>query len=252
MTLGGKVAVVTGGASGIGEACCRLLAARGAVVVVADIADDRAEAVARAIGGRAVHMDVGDEASVAMAAGRIGRIDILVNSAGVIQPPVAPEALPQAIWDRVVQIDLRGLYLCCARFGGGMAAQGSGAIVNMASTAGMLSMPLHAYGPAKAAVIALGEGLAAEWGPRGVRVNTVSPGFTLTPVLDAAFAAGTRDPAVLVRGTPLGRLVRPGDVAEAVCFLVSDAARSITGANLPVDCGLVAASGWQAFGGLRG
>jgi NAD(P)-dependent dehydrogenase (short-subunit alcohol dehydrogenase family) len=218
-------------------------------------AEERAEAVPAAVGGHAMYMDVGDAEGVALAAERIvarfGRVDILVNSAGEIQQPVPPDDLPQAVWDRVVQIDLRGVYLCCARFGSRMAAQGSGTIINIASTAGMLSMPLHAYGPAKSAVIALTEGLAAEWGPRGVQVNTVSPGFTVTPVLQAAFAAGTRDPAVLVRGMPLGRRVQPGDVAEAACFLVSDAARSITGANLPVDCGLVAAAGWQAFGGLR-
>jgi NAD(P)-dependent dehydrogenase (short-subunit alcohol dehydrogenase family) len=255
MNLDGKIAVVTGGASGIGEACCHRFATAGATVVVADIAADKAECIAAEIDGHAVAIDVADEHSISVAAQRIiaevGPVDILVNSAGIIQPPVPPENLPQETWDRIIQIDLRGVYLCCNLFGTQMARRKTGAIVNIASTAGMLSMPLHAYGPAKSAVIALTQGLAAEWGPRGVRVNAVSPGFTVTPVLQAAFEAGTRDPKVLIANMPLGRLVEPGDIAEAVCFLVSDAARSITGVNLPVDCGFLVSAGWHAFGGLR-
>ena len=120
-----------------------------------------------------------------------------------------------------------------------MAKRGGGAIVNIASTAGMRSMPLHAYAPAKAAIISLTECLAAEWGPLRVRINCVSPGFTHTPAMKAAFEAGTRDQAIIISNMALGRLVEPDEVARAVGFLVSDDASAITGINLPVDCGFL-------------
>lgn len=250
-----RVVVVTGGASGIGKACCRLFAQAGALVVVADIAVAEAERLAAEIGGQAAHLDVADEASVSQAVASTvaehGGVDVLVNSAGVIQAPLPPQQLAQADWDRVVAVDLRGVYLCCAGFGARMAERRRGAIVNIASTAGMLSMPLHAYGPAKSAVIALTRSLAAEWGHCDVRVNAVSPGFTLTPALKAAFDAGTRDPEVILKQLALNRIVEPTDIAETVFFLASDAARCITGINLPVDAGFAAGAGWGAFGGLR-
>lgn len=251
----GRVIVVTGGASGIGEECCRLFARSGAVVVVADIALASARRLALEIGGHAIPLDVADQTSVSQAVSAImadhGKVDVLVNSAGVIQAPLPPQQLAQEDWDRVLTVDLRGVYLCCVGFGVHMAERGEGAIVNISSTAGMLSMPLHAYGPAKSAVIALTRSLAAEWGRRNVRVNALSPGFTLTPALEAAFEAGTRDPEVILKQLALNRIVEPSDIAEAVFFLSSDAARCITGINLPVDAGFIAGAGWGAFGGLQ-
>jgi NAD(P)-dependent dehydrogenase (short-subunit alcohol dehydrogenase family) len=112
-------------------------------------------------------------------------------------------------------------------------------------------MPLHAYGPAKAAVIAMTECLAAEWGPAQVRVNCVSPGYTRTPALQAAIDKGERDPSALASNSALGRLVEPAEIARVVSFLVSPAASAMTGVNVPVDCGWLVAPSWRTYGGLR-
>ncbi len=247
--------MLTGGASGIGAACAVFLAGRGARVVIADRNARAAETLASKLGGKAVALDIGDDAAVASAAAAIeadlGPVAILVNSAGVLQRTLPPERLAISEWDFVVRIDLRGTYLCCAAFGKRMAERGQGAIVNIASVAGMRSGPLHGYGPAKAGVISLGECLAAEWGPRGVRVNTVSPGFTQTPALDKGISTGTLDAATMARNSALGRLVRADEIAAAVGFLASDLASGITGVNLPVDVGYLVATPWASYGGLR-
>jgi NAD(P)-dependent dehydrogenase (short-subunit alcohol dehydrogenase family) len=250
-----RVVVVTGGASGIGEACVRAFAATGCVVVVADRNLDQAQRIATECHGHAVAIDVADEASVAAAATQVmeqfGRADVLVNSAGVLQRTLPPGQLTMKEWDFVAGVDLRGTYLCCAAFGERMASQGAGAIVNIASVAGMRSGPLHSYGPAKAGVISLSECLAAEWGPAGVRVNTVSPGFTATPALEKGFATATLQEQDLAGASALHRLVRAEEIAAAVVFLASPAASAITGVNLPVDCGYLVATPWAAYGGLR-
>ncbi|HUF19539.1 MAG TPA: SDR family oxidoreductase [Burkholderiales bacterium] len=252
-TLSG-VAVVTGGASGIGAACCRELAARGAKVALLD-RDERVHEIAREVGGRAWIVDVGDEAAMMRCAEAVesefGPVEILVNSAGVIQVPLPPEKISMAVWDEVVRVDQRGTYLCAVVFGTRMAKRRRGSIVNIASVAGMRSMPLHAYAPAKAAVIAMTECLAAEWGRAQVRVNAVSPGYTRTPALQDAIEKGERDVSALESTSALGRLVEPEDIARAVAFLASSDAAAITGVNLPVDCGWLVAGSWQAYGGLR-
>ncbi len=249
------IAVVTGGASGIGAACCRVLAAAGAIVAVLDRDETRANALAAEIHGKAWAVDVGDEAAIEACAGAIeaavGPVNILVNSAGVIQVPATPEQLAMSAWDDVVRIDQRGTYVASVAFGRRMATRGRGSIVNIASVAGMRSMPLHAYAPAKAAVIAMTECLAAEWGRSGVRVNAVSPGYTLTPALQAAIDKGERDVSALTDNSALGRMVTPEDVARAVAFLTSEDASAITGINLPVDCGWLVAPSWHTYGGIR-
>lgn len=253
--LSGKCALVTGGASGIGLACARLLARAGARIVVADKDGEAAARAAATLGGVDVEMDIGDEASVDSAAvalsGKVGDIDLLVNSAGVLQRTLPPDRLGMREWDFVARIDLRGTYLCCARFGSQMAQRGRGAIVNIASVAGMRSGPLHSYGPAKAGVISLTECLAAEWGPKGVRVNCVSPGFTQTPALDRGFETRTLDESTLRQSAALGRLVDADEIARAVVFLASDWASAITGVNLAVDAGYLVAGSWASYGGLR-
>ncbi len=249
------IAVVTGGASGIGAACCRVLAEGGAMVAVLDRDEARANGLAAEINGKAWVADVSDEKAMEACAGAIeaavGPVNVLVNSAGVIQIPVAPEELAMSAWDDVVRIDQRGTYVASVAFGRRMATRGRGSIVNIASVAGMRSMPLHAYAPAKAAVIATTECLAAEWGRSGVRVNAVSPGYTLTPALQAAIDKGERDVSALNANSALGRLVTPEDVARAVAFLASDDASAITGINLPVDCGWLVAPSWHTYGGIR-
>lgn len=254
-SLNPRVVVVTGGASGIGEACARALVADGSQVVIADRNLAQAQRVAAECKGHALAVDVGSEESVGAVAteimSRFGRVDVLVNSAGVLQRTLPPGQLTMKEWDFVAGIDLRGTYLCCAAFGQHMVRQRVGAIVNIASVAGMRSGPLHSYGPAKAGVISLGECLAAEWGPAGVRVNTVSPGFTATPALDKGIATQTLREADLRSASALNRLVRAEEIAAAVTFLASPAASAITGVNLPVDCGYLVATPWAAYGGLR-
>ena len=248
------VAVVTGGASGIGAACCRELATRGAHIALLD-RDERAHAVAREVNGRAWLVDVADEVALESCADSVetelGPVEILVNSAGVIQVPLQPEHLSMASWDEVVRIDQRGTYVAAVVFGKRMRERRRGSIINIASVAGMRSMPLHAYAPAKAAVIAMTECLAAEWGPAQVRVNAVSPGYTRTPALQAAIDKGERDVSALEQNAALGRLVEPAEIARAVAFLASADAAAITGANLPVDCGWLVAGSWHTYGGLR-
>jgi NAD(P)-dependent dehydrogenase (short-subunit alcohol dehydrogenase family) len=234
------VAVVTGGSSGIGEACARELAARGATVAILDISP-AGQAVADEIGGRFRHCDVSDEVALEIGAAAIeqamGPVDYLVNSAGILQKAaLRPRDFPIAAWDDIVRVDQRGTYLACRFFGERMVARGRGAIVNIASVAGMMSTPLHSYTPAKAAVIAMTGTLAAEWGRAQVRVNAVSPGVTRTPALDAALKRGDRSIATLEKVAPLGRLVEAGE---------------ITGVNLPVDCGWLVSDGWHFYGGLR-
>lgn len=249
------VAAVTGGASGIGEACARELARMDHEVVVIDRDLPGAERVAGEIGGRAHALDVGDEHAVERAVGfiesEIGPVEALVNSAGLLQVPVRPAELPMSTFDEIVRVNQRGLYLCCVAFGHRMATRRRGAIVNIASISGMASMPLHAYSPTKAATISITECLAAEWGPAGVRINAVSPGYTLTPAVQAAIDKGQRDPAVLARSAALQRLIDPAEIASAVAFLLSPASSAITGINLPVDAGLLCGITWTQYGGLR-
>jgi NAD(P)-dependent dehydrogenase (short-subunit alcohol dehydrogenase family) len=165
--------------------------------------------------------------------------------------PARPHDLPMSVWDDVVRVDQRGTYVACLAFARGMIGRRRGNIVNIASIAGMRSMPLHAYAPAKAAVIAITECLAAEWGPSGVRVNAVSPGYTLTPALKNAIDRGERDVSSLSANAALRRLVDPAEIARVVAFLVSDAASAMTGANVPVDCGWLVGTSWSTYGGLR-
>lgn len=254
------VVLVTGGASGIGAACVRMAARRGATVAVTDVDLEGAKAVAadvRRHGGKAdaFRMDVRSEkdveATVAEIETVIGPVTGCVASAGILQVPLPPEELPMSVYDDVIAVDQRGVYLTCLAVGRRMAARGSGAIVTIASIAGMRSMPLHPYAQAKAAVISMTESLAAEWGRSGVRINAVCPGYTLTPALKAAIDDGKRDPTLLEENAALGRLVTPDEIAEGVVFLLSDSARAITGISLPVDAGWLVATSWHTYGGLR-
>lgn len=251
----GRVIVVTGGASGIGAACAGLLASEGCRVVVADLNADLAQEVARRIGGDAWAIDVGDIDSVESAARgveeKIGPVYGLVNSAGIIQQPLAPHKLDMNIWDLVQRVDFRGTYICCLAFGRAMLERKGGSIVNISSVTGSRSVPLHSYAPAKAAVISMTQCLAAEWGPAKVRVNSVAPGYTMTPALEAAIARGERSVDRLIANAPMQSTVKPSQVGDAVSFLLSDRALAITGVDLPVDCGWLAGTSWNTYGGFR-
>ena len=250
----GALVVVTGGMSGIGAATVGVLAGAGWRPLVVDIAPagevpDRAQLWPEPV-------DVAEEAAVEGAVAAIeaahGPIAGLVNAAGILGRMHPPERLRMADWDREMAVDLRGTFLACRAVGPRMAARRAGAIVNVASVVGVSSAPVHGYGPAKAAVIGLTQTLAAEWGPRGVRVNAVSPGFTRTPALELGLRHGVLKEPELVRGAALGRLVEPAEVGRAIAWLLGPDSSAVTGVNIPVDAGFLAGITWTAYGGLRG
>jgi len=248
-----SLVVVTGGASGIGHAIARRFSTAGWPVVIADINADAAAAVAADLGpeAQAHALDVADDGAVAAFVDALeddsGPIGVLVNSAGLLQnrTDVAGGAMEEH--DRIWAVNYRGTYLMCRAIGPRMAERDGGAILNIASINSYTPLPLPAYNPTKVAVDGLTRLLAAEWGPQGVRVNAVAPGFTLTPALQARIDSGHRDRAGMEALSTLGRMVMPDDVAEAAYFLCSDAARAITGVNLPVDCGYLPAISYNSY-----
>lgn len=253
--LDGSIALVTGGARGIGYASAARLQAAGATVVIADRNFELARASAEQLGVRAYALDIASEPDVERVVEEIerdaGPIGILVNCAGTLQNTDPPEALTMATWDRIVDVHLRGTFMMCRAVGRRMAERRGGSIVTIASTAGMRSTPLHAYAPAKAALISQTECLAAEWGRRNVRVNAISPGFVPTPGVQRGFAEHLLDPVALAESSALGRLVEPEEIADTVVFLASKLASAITGVNIAVDAGWLVATNWAAYGGLR-
>jgi len=247
--LDGKRALVTGGASGIGETTAKLLADLGARVVLADINADRLADAAHRTG--AVGVTSGDVASeadsermVAEAIGAIGGLDLLFNSAGIGDDLVPVHEQAPDRWQRVVDVNLKGTYLMCRAAGRGMLAQKSGSIVNVSSIVGLGAFPgRSAYGVAKAGIIHLTATLGCEWGADGVRVNCIAPGYTRTPMVQSLLDRKIFDPTRILGRTPLGRMALPEEMAKATAFLLSDWASYITGVVLPVD------GGWSAFGG---
>ena len=257
MTSKRRLAVVIGGANGIGEATCRLMVRMGWRVVVADRDAAAADALAKELEGVARTVDVTDAAQIYALAdfveAELGGADALVVSSGAFQAVLAPEEISPEAWSHIVNVNLNGTFHCNTAFGVKMAKRGGGSIVNIASVNGMQASKVIAYSSSKAAVINLTMSLASEWGHAGVRVNAVSPGVTLVQRIIKRWAAGggTRafgDPA---DHAALARCVDPNEVAEAIEFLASDRASAITGVNLPVDAGWVAAAGTEMYGGPR-
>lgn len=243
--------IVTGGASGIGAATARRLVAAGGRIGILDVDRAAAEAVAGELGGAAAVADVTDENEMAVAvdalAAELPPINGLVNCAGIAQPPTRIEDYPLDDWSRVMDVHLRGTYIACRIVGGAMAKRGFGAVVNIASVLSFRPGPVLAYGPAKAAVVSLTQSLAVQWARRGVRVNAVAPGWTDTPLLRTR---KRRDFKPIIEATPMGRLMRPEEIAEVVHFLLSPAASGITGATVPCDGGVMAGGGWFPYGGF--
>ncbi len=248
-----QVAVITGGGGGIGAACAHRLAASGWQVVVCDIDGERARQVAREVGGTGLALDIADAAAVEAAAARIesevGACGALVACAAHLENPHQPEQQDAAEWQRILDVNIGGSFHTCRAFGSRMAGRGGGAIVTIASITALGSSPLVAYGPSKAAVIAMTRNLAVAWGRKGVRVNCVAPGPTLTPAVLASHARGERNPKTMIQATALGRLVQPEEIAAPVDFLLSPAAAAITGVILPVDAGVMVTGLWQMYGG---
>jgi 2-hydroxycyclohexanecarboxyl-CoA dehydrogenase len=241
-----RVALVTGGASGIGKAVVLALAARGARVGVCDLNAAGAEAVAAEIGGDSlsVPMDVTDAASVragvASAVESLGAPDVLVNAAGWDQIMRFLDT-DEAFWDRVIAINFLGVVATCHAVLPHMVERGSGAVVNVASEAGRAGSSGEAvYSGAKGAVIAFSKAIAREVARSGVRVNVVTPGLTDTPFLQRNIDEGHgKLMEAMVKATPLRRLSTPEEVAEAILFLASDRAAFTTGDTLSVSGGLV-------------
>jgi NAD(P)-dependent dehydrogenase (short-subunit alcohol dehydrogenase family) len=254
LDLSGKVAVVTGAATGIGEGIARTLRAAGASVVVADIDLIGARRVADDIGGISIDLDVTDADACARLLGSVGeRIDILVNNAGSFHE--AGSILDQSVesWQRSIAVNLASLFNCSKPVAERMVAQGDGgAIVNIASVDGVLPCLGTGYDSAKAGAIHFSRSLAVDLAPHGIRVNAISPGVVPVPTLDRMHAGeiehfwpkdssltGLMGPLMSQRSSnvPLGRKGTPDDIGRAVLFLVSDASSYVTGQNLAVDGG---------------
>lgn len=243
--LDGEVAVVTGGAGGIGAGVARTFAAAGARIAVADLDLDAARELAATLGPGhlAVELDVRSSASVLAAVetvrGELGPATILFNGAGVQRVRPTVELTPED-WDFVVDINLGGTFRCCQAFGRGMVAGGHGAIVNVASLTGIEiggggRVP---YAASKGGVLGLTRALAVEWAPRGVRVNAIAPGITLTPLIERLAGDGSLDLDDYASRIPLGRVGTPDDMAGVTLMLVSRAGEYIIGQTLIVDGGL--------------
>lgn len=251
-----KTAVVTGGASGIGEACVDRFVAGGWHVVIGDIDKERGAAVAKrhsAAGGncRFIEVDLSSERAITHFCKAVyadcDRVDALVNSGGVLQNAVRVTDLDIAEFDRIWAINVRGTMLIDQAFARRMTKAGTGSIVNMCSLTTFRASPQPAYAPGKAALKSMTETMAAEFGPKGVRVNAVAPGYTLTPAMQDRIDSGERDPQAIIDQSALRRFVEPREVAETIYFLCSDAASAISGATIPVDCGWLAYSGYAAY-----
>lgn len=250
--VAGKMAMVTGGASGLGAATCWLLAREGARVVVADINMDGARGVADAINADhpdtalAVHLDVTSEQgwidALEQAAGFLGGLNILVNNAGIGgSAPVEDETFEN--WKKIQAVDLDSVFLGCKHALAHMKAHQPGSIVNISSIAGLIAgHNMGAYNAAKAGVWLFSKSVALHCARRGydIRSNSVHPTFIRTPILEGLFSQAENAEQKLARQVPLGRIGEPDDVAYAVLYLASDESRFVTGAELKVDGGISA------------
>lgn len=246
--LTGRVAVVTGAGGGIGAETARRLRAVGATVIVADLNEEAAIKVAEGIGAGAVatRVDVADSASVRalvdFAVARGGRLDVWINNAGIVEQSATLD-MADEVFRHIVDVDLTGTFFGAREAGRHMVTHGGGAIVNISSIAGFRAVRPErhvAYDVAKAAVAHMAKVLAAEWAAHRVRVNAVAPGYTNTAILQGV---GASDPETMnswLSQIPEGRLIEPSEIADVVCFLASDASRSITGQVIHADAGYTA------------
>lgn len=241
--LQGRVAVVTGAAGGLGLAICERLAAMGAQVLSLDLSHPAQPEGTRS--GAVMRCDIAQPEEV-QAMGhyvrsRWGRCDVLVNNAAVSAAVVPLERLPLADWDRLMQVNLRGALLCAQALVPLMFERQAGSIVNVASIAAQVATQVGAYGPAKAGLLGLTHQMAIEWGPRGIRSNSVSPGMIRTPLSEAYY----QQPGHLQAREskiPLRRVGRPMDIGDVVGFLASDACAYLNGQDIVVDGGFLKAS----------
>ncbi len=241
-SLKARVAIVTGAAGGIGFEASKALRDHGATVVISDINADRGEKVAHELGLEFFRADVTRSEEVRSLARHVqeqyGRIDIAFNNAGIAHT-VPSEECSDEVWLKVVSINLTAVFYCCREFGKVMLTQRQGSVINMASMSGIISnnpQPQCAYNAAKAGVIMLTKSLAGEWASRGVRVNSISPGYINTPMTPkGAVRSDWYD--VWMTFSPMKRIGEPEEIAPAVVFLASDASSFFNGSNLVIDGG---------------
>jgi len=251
--VSGKVALVTGAASGLGAETARRLAREGATVVLTDLAADAGDAVTAEIvaaGGRAAFMphDVTSESDwVGVVAGtveRYGRLDVLVNNAGVGGGPFELMTHTAEDWRRVLSVNLDGVFLGLRHAGPAIAASGGGSVINLSSILGKVALAgAAAYCASKGAVLMLTKAAALEWAPLGIRVNSIHPGFIDTPMVSGALHRaenGNELREMIITRHALGRLGEPREIADAVVFLASDESSFMTGSELVVDGGYTA------------
>jgi 2,5-dichloro-2,5-cyclohexadiene-1,4-diol dehydrogenase 1 len=247
LNLAGRVIIVTGGSSGIGQATAMLLGGRGACVVIADVDDRGGNTVAASIrdaGGRAgfIHTDTAMEEqvkrSVDFALSEFGGLHGAFNNAGIMSKGTSLVEMPLADWQKSMDVNLTGVFLCMKHQIGHMVKHGGGAVVNTSSGAGVVGFPnLPDYVASKHGVIGLTRAAAVDFSARGVRINAVLPGGTETPMLSNAMGKDPVVRAAVERGHPIGRLGTPSEIGEAVAWLLSDAASFVTGAIFAIDGG---------------
>lgn len=249
-SLAGKVALVTGGGSGLGEAISLGYTQAGATVVIADVNDAAANAVIESVADRPnppvfIHVDVTSRASidalVEEVVERFGKIDVLVNCAGSASRHLA-EDFPEDVWDRIIALNLKGTFMCCQAVGRKMLAQGSGSIINIASIGASIAYPhTTAYLQSKGAVSQMTRSLALEWIDRGIRVNAIAPSLFDTPLVRMNDSQKSLTSEFIMARTPIGRKGQPYEVVGPAIFLASDAASMVVGHILQVDGGYLIA-----------
>ena len=242
--LQGRVAIVTGGSQGIGEACARRFAQEGAQVVIADLADERGRALAAELQARYVHCDVGDKAQVDALVAEVmqahGRIDVLVNNAGIFRAADFLDVTEED-FDAVLRVNLKGSFLVAQAGGREMARAGRGSIVNMSSVNSVLAIPnIASYNVSKGGINQLTRAMALALADRGVRVNAVGPGTIATELAAKAVLTSEEAKNKIMMRTPLKRLGEPSEIADVVAFLASDASSYITGEIIMGDGGRMA------------
>ena len=240
-SLAGKIAAITGGASGIGSAIAEMFVQKGATIAVLDLLEEQAQARAKELGNNsnAFVVDVTSSESVNRAVASVkehfGRIDILVNSAGIVALDPA-EKVTDSDWEKQIAVNLTGTFFVNRAVGNVMLEQGEGKIINMASQAGSIALDQHAaYCSSKWGVIGLSKVLAAEWAGRGINVNTISPTVVLTELGKKAWAGQKGED--MKKLIPTGRFALPEEIAAAAVFLASNGADMINGADLVIDGG---------------